>query len=507
MSGHKHTSHKYHPYCLNCHYPLAEFDTYCPNCGQKSTDGKVSVHDLWHEFLHTTLHLDGKFFTTLKHIFIPGKLTEVFFKGQQKRYAHPVQLFLVLSSLSVVVAALGSGSKGLDKQVDETIGSSIEEMHHKQLILKLDSLAVLMPEYKQNPAVKQVLDSLLQSYYEHGLNNTREGLAGAYETSVKEIEHLKRKLKLLENAPENAKEDVLRQKARAFYKDKLEVAYLDSVRHLTGMAFREGKSTAAKHTELIAVKSEDNMETRSEADLSHETIAQVLSEFEKMDTAKVNKKVKYKSQIQIGGVKVNFVDGDRGKSQADSLGVRKYENATMGITGYSGRQYEIDEEDVYKLDIESLYKKYKVEGFADKLIVKQATKLRKTGKDFVKMFKKNLFYAALFSVLPMAIFFQFFYRRQKRFYAEHVVFLMHFTCMIALISMVIPILRFMGFESDLLAFLVAIWVLLAFLFALKRYYKQSWVKTMFKGFLLSGTFLIVSAMLVVLGLVASLLIF
>jgi hypothetical protein len=507
MSGHKHTSHKYHPYCLNCHYPLAEFDTYCPNCGQKSTDGKVSVHDLWHEFLHTTLHLDGKFFTTLKHIFIPGKLTEVFFKGQQKRYAHPVQLFLVLSSLSVVVSALGSGSKKLDKQVDETIGSSIEEMHHKQLILKLDSLAVLMPEYKQNPAVKQVLDSLLQSYYEHGLNSTREGLVGSYEASVQEIGDLKRKLKLLENAPENAKEDVLRQKARAFYEGKLEVAYLDSVQYLTGMAFREGKTTAVKHTELMAVRSEDSMETRSETDSSSETIAQILSEFEKMDTAKIKKKAKYKSQVQIGGVKVRFADDDRRKSLTDSSGGRKYEKATMGITGFSGRQYEIDEEDVFKLDIESLYKKYKVEGFTDKLIVKQGTKLRKTGRDFVKMFKKNLFYAALFSVLPMAVFFQFFYRRQKRFYTEHVVFLMHFTCMIALISMMVPILRFMGFGPDLLAFLVAIWVLLAFLFALKRYYKQNWVKTMLKGFLLGGVFLIVSAVLVVLGLVASLLIF
>ena len=41
---------KYHPYCLNCHYPISEFDKNCSQCGQKPTDGKTTMHDLPYPF-------------------------------------------------------------------------------------------------------------------------------------------------------------------------------------------------------------------------------------------------------------------------------------------------------------------------------------------------------------------------------------------------------------------------------------------------------------------------
>jgi hypothetical protein len=84
---------------------VTENDKFCSNCGQKSTDGKISLHDLFHEFVHTWLHVDGKFFSTALHLFVPGKLTVEFFKGRHKRYAHPVQLFFLLTVLSLALTA------------------------------------------------------------------------------------------------------------------------------------------------------------------------------------------------------------------------------------------------------------------------------------------------------------------------------------------------------------------------------------------------------------------
>ncbi len=91
------------PYCRNCQGLVAEDDKFCSHCGQKSTDGKISLHDLFHEFVHTWLHVDGKFFATALHLFVPGKLTVEFFKGRHKRYAHPVQLFFLLTVLSLAL--------------------------------------------------------------------------------------------------------------------------------------------------------------------------------------------------------------------------------------------------------------------------------------------------------------------------------------------------------------------------------------------------------------------
>jgi hypothetical protein len=138
---------------------MAEFDKFCPNCGQKPTDGKVSLHDLFHEFVHTLFHLDGKFFTTLRHIFVPGKLTVEFFKGHHKRYAHPVQLFLVLGAImfGFVTSALSKAEKQIEKE-NKRRALNIEK---RQMIRDLDSMSrVLAPQYGGR-ATQSAYDSLV----------------------------------------------------------------------------------------------------------------------------------------------------------------------------------------------------------------------------------------------------------------------------------------------------------------------------------------------------------
>lgn len=91
-------------YCRNCNHNHGTVDVhFCANCGQKNTDGRTSMHEIGHEFLHNTLHLDGKFFKMLRHLFLPGKLTADFFLGRQKRYPHPTRFFLVIVALFLFI--------------------------------------------------------------------------------------------------------------------------------------------------------------------------------------------------------------------------------------------------------------------------------------------------------------------------------------------------------------------------------------------------------------------
>lgn len=156
---------KHIPYCLNCHYPLAEMDSFCPNCGQKPTDGKTSMHDLLHEFVHTLFHLDGKFFTTLKHIFVPGKLTIEFFKGHHKRYAHPVQLFLVLGAL--LFGMIASSTNKWESWTQEKSYKSRRKVEEKAFLRVIDSIGKATSPSFDGKNTQRAYDSLLFKIYKY----------------------------------------------------------------------------------------------------------------------------------------------------------------------------------------------------------------------------------------------------------------------------------------------------------------------------------------------------
>lgn len=97
-------------HCANCKYEFAEGDIYCSKCSQKRHI-HLDMGHIVHEFVHNTLHLDGKFFRMLHHVFVPGKVTNDFLAGQQKKYPHPVRFFIVVSGLFLisVLALFGEG--------------------------------------------------------------------------------------------------------------------------------------------------------------------------------------------------------------------------------------------------------------------------------------------------------------------------------------------------------------------------------------------------------------
>jgi hypothetical protein len=87
--------------CRNCGHTWTDGDKYCPKCAQKRS-ANLTVKGLIHEFIHTTLHLDGKLFKMLHYLFVPGKITKDFIEGKQKRYPHPIQFFVVVAALFIL---------------------------------------------------------------------------------------------------------------------------------------------------------------------------------------------------------------------------------------------------------------------------------------------------------------------------------------------------------------------------------------------------------------------
>lgn len=106
--------------CLNCGCEL--IGNYCHCCGQR---GQVhrTIAAWWHDFLHSVLHLDGKFWRTLPMLASrPGDLTRRYAHGERAKFISPLALFLFTVFLMFAVfSAVGPdlGDVGLSETVEE----------------------------------------------------------------------------------------------------------------------------------------------------------------------------------------------------------------------------------------------------------------------------------------------------------------------------------------------------------------------------------------------------
>lgn len=88
--------------CRNCDFENKSSFQFCPNCGQKNTDGKITFSELWSEFQDAVFNIESRTWRTFKSLFIPGKLTLEYFAGRHRKYVHPLRLLLVTSLLVIV---------------------------------------------------------------------------------------------------------------------------------------------------------------------------------------------------------------------------------------------------------------------------------------------------------------------------------------------------------------------------------------------------------------------
>ncbi|NJN35478.1 MAG: DUF3667 domain-containing protein [Saprospiraceae bacterium] len=482
--GH-HKPDKIHPYCLNCHYPISEFDHNCSQCGQKPTDGKTTMHDLWHEFIHTKLHLDGKFFTTLRHIFVPGKLTEEFFKGHHKRYAHPVQLFLVLGGLMLVVLSKMAykAEDGLSKQSEEQREKTARILVFQQL----DSAAQTMPFYK-DPTKRKEFEDFLENQFISDKNEFQDELMSNQKKESKQIADCRRAIKLINEAVKtknyNADSLKIMNNALTYYQFYLKKNLKDS-------------SVIEEKVKKLAIPYAKKL------DISDKILEEKGEKGEKKDKkVSINFEISFNSDLAEVLEDVDTSDMTRDSLNMNASLSRKLympENDSVSILRLNNRSLVVvAKKDIFTLSDEDIIKKYKPEGFWTKLFFKQGIKTVKDGGTAFHAIIKNMFYIFIASLLPMALVLSLLYRRQKRFYVEHVVFLLHFNCL-GFILMPLLLLN----QADFTGYLALALVVALFL-GLKKYYKQSWRKTIVKGILANIAYFFIGTFIFVLGVIVSL---
>jgi Protein of unknown function (DUF3667) len=456
---------KLHPYCLNCHYPLSEFDKNCSQCGQKPTDGKTTLHDLLHEIVHTLFHLDGKFFWTLKHLFVPGKLTQEFFKGHHKRYAHPVQLFLVLGAL-----AFGTIVSRTHK-AEEKINKSIEE--NKKSIYR-----------------EQMLEELKKTHFE---------LAPQYSASQKRI---------LDSAFVRFKNQEWGDSSKRITQVTINEAGISFSSKNDGKKAEKDDGKDAENLKNADISNTDSSNTETDT-IEPSTVKDFVKDFKGgiKEGQKEDKEGKNQLNTQVENIVKEAVNG-KGNVSTDPYHIKKDSSQLFSFINWGGNEgyskIRISKQELYEGDEDFIIQKYKIEGFWNILHAKQNLKIKKNGDDLFHQFMSKLIWVTLFLVPVLALVFLVLYRRQKKYYVEHVVFLLHYNTTL-FVGIILMFLIFPLWHG--VAGLFFIWAALHFFLSIKFYYQQGKRKTFLKYLIITFSYFILAMIAFVLSLLISFFLF
>lgn len=146
-------------HCLNCSASLPDDAVYCPYCGQKDKDTRVSFWKIVREALLAMFNLDSALLRTLPNLFIPGKLTQEFFRGRQKRYMNPVRLFLWVTIILIAVITLRTGDDTV-KIGGEIFDKMKESWQLKKALNPLDSAMLQTQAIFPDQDLTAVFDSI-----------------------------------------------------------------------------------------------------------------------------------------------------------------------------------------------------------------------------------------------------------------------------------------------------------------------------------------------------------
>jgi len=125
--------------CKNCDEPISPEWDYCPNCGQKDTDGRITVRHLFSEFFDAVFNIESRTILTFLALFVPGKLTIAYFAGKHRKYVHPLRTLFVMSILLIVALSY----RGADQQTNHNY--------------------ILKEQFLKDGVKEEVIDSLVQA--------------------------------------------------------------------------------------------------------------------------------------------------------------------------------------------------------------------------------------------------------------------------------------------------------------------------------------------------------
>lgn len=142
--------------------------------------------------------------------------------------------------------------------------------------------------------------------------------------------------------------------------------------------------------------------------------------------------------------------------------------------------YKISKMDVVNLTPDEIVTKYKVEGFANQLIIKQLVKVANDPSGGIKYALKNFTWVVLLLVIFSSFLLKLFHIRRNIYLIEHLILMLYSHVLLFLILICVSIMEYFGWDIESsLGWAIIVYFVILFL-AFYKYYKQSKLKTIVK---------------------------
>jgi hypothetical protein len=184
--------------------------------------------------------------------------------------------------------------------------------------------------------------------------------------------------------------------------------------------------------------------------------------------------------------------------QLDSLFKEEKSRDSLGLN-FGTRVIRIAYKDVVEYSPDELVERYKINDWLGKTLLRQGVRSLMSPQDLINAYIGSFSWTILALIIVMAGGMHLFYWRQKRYYVEHFIVLMHWhsgALLVLTLTLIwnyfLPLGEYWGFI--ILGIFVFLW------FTMKRFYRQNWFWTTFKWFWFSFFYLIGFTILFVVGL-------
>lgn len=230
-------------------------------------------------------------------------------------------------------------------------------------------------------------------------------------------------------------------------------------KQLTGDAFATSMEHYARRVEFI--KRYETLSPTSRNALSRTALDSLLSQV-----------------YPDAGSVVDFVQKSEHPEDSTTHEVRE-DSITLNMLDF---QMKVSIPDLYTLTPDEMVERYKVTGWSHRMLLEQGIKSFKNPAGLMHTYMGSFAWSILVLIALMAGFLALLYRKQKRYYVEHFVFLMHQhsgAYMVITLGLLINLFLNIGIVWLLIFACIGIHLLLC----MRNYYQQSWGLTIFKWLL------------------------
>ncbi|TCI94315.1 DUF3667 domain-containing protein [Tenacibaculum sp. M341] len=191
--------------CLNCGHPFTGNEVFCPNCGQKANNKKITFSTFIREVFASFFSWDAKFWRTIfPLLFKPGKVSKDYIEGKRARYTNPFRFYITMSILFFLVVGILKTHKkykelnetkvavkkeNSEKDIRDAIFTELEKAQKKtdslQQLIKNDSITRVQDSIALNKELKSFkltfadndnINSFIKFQREHPRMSTDEAL-------------------------------------------------------------------------------------------------------------------------------------------------------------------------------------------------------------------------------------------------------------------------------------------------------------------------------------------